>query len=81
MELATAGDDHKALRVIARRLIAKAEEGDMQAIQQVADRLDGRPHVTVDSSTEVVHRYVARLPEKSKSTEQWQQKHTAPTIQ
>ena len=31
--------------------------------------------------SEVVHRYVARLPEKAKSTEQWQQQHAPPTIQ
>jgi len=32
--------------------------------------------------TEVVHRYVARVPEKAKSTETWQQQHAPPiTIQ
>ena len=31
--------------------------------------------------SEVVHRYVARLPEKAKSTEQWQQQHAPQTIQ
>src|SRR5690242_13077471 len=29
-----------------------------------------------DNTTEVVHRYVARVPEKAKSSEEWQQKHT-----
>lgn len=52
MELASAGGDHKRLRQIARKLIDKAEEGDLQAIQQVADRLDGKPAqestVTID---------------------------------
>jgi hypothetical protein len=31
------------LRGIARTHIAKAEAGDMQAIKELADRLDGRP--------------------------------------
>lgn len=43
MELAAAGEDHKKLRAIAKKLIDKAEEGDMQAIQMLADRTDGKP--------------------------------------
>jgi len=43
MELAAAGDDHKALRGIARMHIAMAMNGDMQAIKEMADRLDGKP--------------------------------------
>jgi hypothetical protein len=31
--------------------------------------------------SEVVHRYVARLPEKVKSVDQWQKQHAQPTIQ
>ena len=46
MELAAAGNDQKALRVIARNLIALAQKGGEQslpAIIAVADRLDGKP--------------------------------------
>ena len=43
MELAAAGDDHKALRRVAAKHIALAEAGDMQAINSLADRLDGKP--------------------------------------
>lgn len=42
MELLAAGDDHKALRMIAAKLIEKATEGDMQAIKELADRTDGK---------------------------------------
>lgn len=52
MELAAAGGDHKKLRAIARALIAEAENGNLQAIEQVANRLDGKPAqestVTID---------------------------------
>jgi hypothetical protein len=34
-----------------------------------------------DNTTEVVHRYVARLPEKAKSTAEWQQQHAPQSIQ
>jgi hypothetical protein len=42
MELAAAGEDSKALRAIARALILKASEGDMPAIKELADRVDGK---------------------------------------
>lgn len=43
MELKAAGADRKALRAIAAQLIAKANDGDMQAIKELADRMDGKP--------------------------------------
>lgn len=43
MELAEAGTDHKALRAVARKLIDKAATGDLAAIQELANRTDGRP--------------------------------------
>src|SRR5215510_3739979 len=43
MELAAAGDDMKKLREIAKAHIARCEAGDMQAIKELADRLDGKP--------------------------------------
>ena len=42
MEIAAAGEDHKALRLVASALIAKASEGDVPAIKEIADRLDGK---------------------------------------
>jgi hypothetical protein len=42
MEIAAAGDDHKALRRIARALLAEAATGNVYAIREVGDRLDGR---------------------------------------
>jgi len=46
MELKAAGDDRKALRKIARALIAKAEDGNLAAIREIADRLDGKVTTT-----------------------------------
>jgi hypothetical protein len=50
MELAVAGDDMMALREIAKAHIAKCKEGDLQAIKELADRLDGRPAPMLEHS-------------------------------
>jgi len=50
MELAAAGEDMKKLREIARTHIEKAAAGDMQAIKELADRLDGRPAQILEHS-------------------------------
>ena len=60
------GVDLKKLRQIARAHIEKAASGDMQAIKDLADRLDGRPAQILEHSapdgkpirkivTEIVH--------------------------
>ena len=43
IDRALAQDDGKRLRSIAERLLDKAAEGDMTAIKELGDRLDGRP--------------------------------------
>ena len=50
MELAAAGENSKALRTIARKLIGQAEIGDMQAIKEIADRMDGKAAQAVEMS-------------------------------
>jgi len=42
MEIAAAGSDSKALRVVARKLLESAMEGKMDAIKELADRTDGK---------------------------------------
>ena len=43
MELAAAGEDQKLLRAVASALIGKAAMGDVPAIKELGDRLDGKP--------------------------------------
>lgn len=40
---AVLADDGKRLRAIAERLLDKAAEGDVAAIKELGDRLDGKP--------------------------------------
>ena len=54
MELAAAGDNLRALRAIARNLIAIASSGEpvaLQAIREIADRTDGKARQTTDVTT------------------------------
>src|SRR5215467_16250448 len=44
------GENLKKLRQIARAHIEKAASGDMQAIKDLADRLDGRPAQALEHS-------------------------------
>ena len=50
MELAALGEDSKALRSIARSLIAAASEGKMDAIKEIGDRMDGKPAQAMEMS-------------------------------
>ncbi len=69
MEIAAAGEDHKALRRIARNLIELAsiqELGALPSIKEVADRVDGRVPQPVGGTDELPpqvheHRIVERL--------------------
>ena len=52
LEISETANDKKKLREIARQLVAKAVNGDIQAIKEVADRLDGKPHQSTDTKIE-----------------------------
>jgi len=82
MEIAAAGEDNpRALRKIAQKVLDLAASGDMQAIREIGDRLDGKP--VQENQTELTHRYVARVPEKAPDATEWQKTYSpdARTIQ
>lgn len=66
MEISDADGDHKKLREIAGALIDKARSGDIPAIKEVADRLDGKPAQAIiggdedDPAIQVDNRDLAR---------------------
>lgn len=64
MELAAIGEDHKALRQIARNLInlAMAEDCKLDAIKELADRTDGKvPQAVVGDESEDAIQLVHRI--------------------
>ena len=44
-----------ALRRIAAKLVEKAEEGELAAIREIADRLDGKPAQVIDPRDLPIH--------------------------
>ena len=75
MEIASAGTDLKRLRTIAAKLLSLADQGDMQAINAIADRLDGKPAQAVEITGDVKHS-VIRAPAIAASTQEWTEIHS-----
>ena len=40
------------LQEIAEKLVEKAKEGALQAIKEIGDRMDGRPHATIEATVD-----------------------------
>ncbi len=74
------GGGGKKLRVLAEKLIHKALEGDITAIKEIGDRLDGKAAQSVDMSVGTTS-YVALMPEKVTTPEEWQERHAPKAIQ
>jgi hypothetical protein len=68
-------DDRKKLLAIAEKCFDAAAAGDVTAMKEIGDRLDGKP-IQESNVALTDQRYVARVPEKSETAEAWQQSHT-----
>ena len=53
MELEAAGDDNRKLRQLAAKVISMAEEGDLEAVKLIWDRLEGKAIQQVDVSATI----------------------------
>ena len=80
LELARASDQGKEplLNAVARACIAKAMAGDIQAIKEIGDRLDGKPHQTqtLDTTNTV---YVIEAKAERPTAKAWEQQHKPTT--
>ena len=53
-------NDGQQLRAVADKLVEKAAAGDVQAIKEIGDRIDGKPAQTIqgpekDGSLKIIH--------------------------
>jgi hypothetical protein len=70
-------DGRQKLEHIAEKLVAEAVIGDMSAISEVANRLDGRPHQTAEIANIHEH-YVVEVPALKQTTaEEWGKRYDA----
>jgi hypothetical protein len=42
------GNDHRVLRALARKLVETGLEGDLAALREIGDRLDGKPSQAIE---------------------------------
>ena len=69
-------DDGKPrLRALAEKLVLSGLGGDVQAIREIADRLDGKPGQSIDLAV-TDERNVIRAPEMSETPADWQSTYT-----
>lgn len=68
-------DDRTALAHIARATVQKAMEGDIQAIKEVADRIDGKPAQEQEININET-KTVLRAPSPESTTEAWMKRNT-----
>lgn len=69
---AIAQGDPDRLRRIAEKLLDMAEQGDMDAIKHLGDRLDGKPRQETELTGDVIQRVVGGEPI---SAEEWAKQH------
>jgi hypothetical protein len=69
------------LNVLAAQLVQSAAAGDMQAMKEVGDRLDGKPAQAIDVTKDVTVSYVTQMPEVIEDSEEWHKQYAPKTIQ
>lgn len=69
-----------SLHLVARACIEKAMAGDMNAIKEIGDRLDGKPHQSQTVETTVTQ-FVIEAKAERPTPEQWEASHKPQTIQ
>ena len=51
----------KALRLIARKVVDRALDGDMTAAKEIGDRLDGRPSQVIEGNPDAPHKLIVEI--------------------
>jgi hypothetical protein len=70
--------DPQALDKLADKLVALGLEGDVAAMREIGDRLDGKPTQAIEHGGNVATRTVIRADVPAQSIEEWQQKYAQP---
>jgi len=63
--------DQRGMRMVAASLIREALNGNIAAVREIADRLDGKAIQQHQSDIEERIKLIAVVPQKAASTEEW----------
>lgn len=75
------GPKEQRLDRLADALVCKGIEGDVAAIREIADRLDGKAIQAIEHSGEIETNYVARVPAAVSDMDAWESLHSKETLQ
>ena len=79
LELKAVPDENpKSLRGLLRKLIDMAAGGDIQALKEILNRVDGLPVQVVENLNENVN-YVALMPQRVENMDAWLKQYDTPT--
>ena len=70
LELKAEENPHTLRRIAKNLLRMAADDNDLNAIKEVANRIDGMPTQQIDTTNENIT-YVAELPSVAESAEEW----------
>jgi len=65
------------INVLATQLVKQGIAGDVQAIREIGDRLDGKPKQ--ESEVHVTKEFVAVVPAQSETSDAWSSEHVPTT--
>ena len=65
----------KHINALAEKLVETALTGDVQAMKEIGDRLDGKAVQAIEASVETTT-YVVEVPALPASTEEWRKQHS-----
>ncbi len=68
-------NDPEKLLQIAMKMADMAEQGDMHAIKEIGDRLDGKAPQAVKAEVSVSEEHRVDAPPRTESYEEWQKRH------
>lgn len=69
----------KKLRLVADACVNAAIDGDVAAIREIGDRMDGKSKETKEVTVE--HRTVARIPMPAATADEWLEQHAPKPVQ
>jgi len=73
LEKRSRADRIEALDALAEKLLQGCDEGDITALKELGDRLDGKATQAIEGVMETVHSFAVPLPADTRTAAEWAQ--------